>query len=88
MPILVIIALLFNPFTWNTHHYPKVAEKKFLALCKQKGGTEEQCRCNLRAGEKAWTVRQAVAQGQYYLKHKRLSEEARKIHLSCLPKES
>jgi hypothetical protein len=84
--LFLLIPLLAHPFSWNTHNYPKTAERSFLAICREQGGTKSQCACNLEKGEEAWTVKQAIEQGRYYLKHKKLTDEAWKIHSSCLPK--
>jgi hypothetical protein len=85
--LFLLIPLLANPFNWNTHRYPKTAEREFIAICREQGGTKSQCACNLEKGEAAWTVKQSVEQARYYLKQRRLTDEAWKIHISCLPEE-
>ena len=83
--ISMLISLVMNPFAWDTHNYPKHAEQKFMAICKQRGGTKEQCQCNLTKGEEAWTIRQAYKQGLYYIYHGKLTDQAWAIHASCQP---
>jgi hypothetical protein len=86
--ISLLVSLLANPFAWNTHIYPKASERKALAICKHYGGTKEQCQCALDKVEKAWTVRQSFDQGLYFIRNRKLTDEAWKIHISCLPPEA
>jgi hypothetical protein len=83
--ISMLVSLAMNPFTWNTHNYPKNAEQKFMAICTMKGGTKEQCQCNVTKGEAAWTIKQAYNQGLYFIYNGKLTDEAWKLHASCLP---
>lgn len=83
--ISLLVSLVMNPFAWNTHHYPKNAEQKFMAICKKYGGTKEQCQCNVDKGEAAWTIKEAYYQGRYYLYNGKLTDQAWAIHASCVP---
>ena len=84
--ISMLVSLVMNPFNWGTHNYPKNAEQKFMAICKHYKGTKEQCQCNMQKGEAAWTIKQGYKQGLYYIHNGKLTDEAWKIHRSCLPK--
>lgn len=83
----MLITLLFARPDWNSYDYPNSTQRQFSSMCRQFGGTRSQCKCNLDTATTKWTIKESFNEGLYYVQNQKLTDEAWKVHISCLPLE-